>query len=146
MNNHFIMGSETVHLFLSSSDSLHLYPNNNPTSFVCGLPEILYLPGKWKVALSEIYYFISGGFGDTDYICIFCDICQVSYVHNNFQPVLRRLPARRFREQELKHLYYIPVKTSFLKRIRLYILTETGETPSFIRKSFTCTLVLKRVG
>jgi hypothetical protein len=135
--------SQRIYLFLSSSDSLNIYPRNTACDFIVELPHIINLAGKWDVALSELYYTTSGRLDD-EYLLVYCDLCDDSYVYNSFAPILRRLPARRIPVLELSNFYFMPVKTNYIKQIRIHIRDEHGNIPSFIKQPLTCTLILRQ--
>jgi hypothetical protein len=79
-----------------------------------------------------------------------CDICEDSPVAGTDgepcrkMPVLRELPNPRkanTRNVDTGETVWLDVTTPFIKDIRLYILNENGEEPSFRQCDLHCTLV-----
>ena len=122
------------YLFLSSSDSTHIYPNNSPFDFIVEFPQTLELNGNWLCALTEINYTNA-----EEELYVYCDICEYSYVCNGFKPLLRVINGSNIFET----LYYIPVNQQAVKRIHVYIRDREGQIPSFNTSDLRCTLALK---
>ena len=81
------------YLYISSIDSLNLYPTNSPGQFYCKLPQPLNLRGLWECGLIQLQ-FVNSYFAGTDppkcfYVC--SDICTESVLLERKIPVLRRI-------------------------------------------------------
>ena len=124
-----------IHLYLSSLDSLSAFPDNLWYDFTVLLPKPLDLQGVYSCALLEI---------DFDKklnkdVYLFCDMCEYSYLRDGYQPILRVIQ----KTSVFTKLIYIPVKTSRINTIRIYIRDEEGQVPSLNVKSCRCTISLK---
>jgi hypothetical protein len=132
------MDSTTPYLiFLSSTDSLDIYPQNTFADFTCELKDGLTLQGSWEVGLTETYYDTALANEQFD---IFTDIIEYTVVNGKYVPMLRRI----FCSGEYNTLYYIRERE--LKRIRIYITNKSADKPSVDEQTFHCTLRLRRKG
>ena len=122
-----------MYFFLSSTDSIGLYPTNHAWDFTVEIGKYISLKGEWKCALIDINIPNS-----TDELYIFCDLCESNYVMDNFLPLLRTV-RRSFTTP-----YYINISPDHASQIRVYIKTKRGTTPSFTRERLTCTLHVTR--
>ena len=124
-----------MYLFLNSNDSKSLHPDNKPFNFTVELPTPLELRGDWKCALAEISYPKS----IRRELYVYCDICEYSYIADGYKPILRIVKSGDIYNQ----LFYQPITTSLVSRIKIYIKDETGIEPSVDVESLRCTLKLK---
>ena len=69
------MDSE-FYFFLSSTDSLLFYLDNNSYNFIIQLPETIHLHGEWVIGLCDFYH----ASNLTETLFILCDICDNSYI------------------------------------------------------------------
>ena len=70
------------HLFISSGDSIHLFPDNSGSKFTVELPT--FIEGVKYVALLEFH---CDAFFEP--LFLFCDIVKSSYAVNSMLPILR---------------------------------------------------------
>ena len=70
------------HLYISSSDSKNLFPENTAANFTVELPS--FLIGIKSMALLEFH---CHGFSQP--LIVFCDVVKSSYIANSMLPVLR---------------------------------------------------------
>ena len=124
-----------MYLFLNSNDSKSLHPDNSPFNFTVELPTPLELHGDWKCALAEISYPKS----IRRELYVHCDICEYSYIADSYKPILRIVKSGDIYNQ----LFYQPITTSLVSRIKIYIKDETGNEPSVDVESLRCTLKIK---
>ncbi len=124
-----------MYLFLNIQDSKSIHPNNIPLDFTVELPQPITLTRKSRIALIEINY--PGKYKQDLYV--FCDICDYNYVKNGYKPLLRIVNG----SQVYRKLLYIPLSTTNISRIRVYIRDEKGRIPAVNFKSLRCTLVIK---
>ena len=120
------------YLFLSSTDSLDLSPNNSTYDFTVTLPQTIM--GEFKIALVEMHY--TSHFED---LYVYCDIAEQSYVKDSSLPILRIVSQMG----EFGNLYFFPVTRRAIQRIRVYITNKDFETPLQDAGPIRCTLVLQ---
>ena len=84
-----------IYLFLSSDDSLNLYPQNNAYSFTVQLPEIIQMTNEWTCCL---VYFLCNMKDDVSSVYILCDAINDSFVKNTKLPVLQYVHAKTSNE------------------------------------------------
>jgi hypothetical protein len=131
--------SSSYLIFLSSSDSLDIYPDNSFSDFTCKLKDGLTLEGTWELALTETYY---GTALPKEQLNVFTDVIEYTLSEGKYTPMLRRI----FTSGEYSNPYYITVKVRELKRIRIYITNKSGDKPSVDDETFHCTLRLRKKG
>ena len=127
-------------LYLSSEDSLDIYPTNKPFDFTAELPENIRLPGKWQVALHSVMFKER----IVDWMAICSDLCESSVIGDTKQQVLRRIGPNSARIQEFSNLIWLDVSRDDLKRVRVFLRLRNMAEPTFMTKPVTCTLELKR--
>ena len=124
-----------MYLFLSSSDCGDIYPDNNPLDFTIDLFPILELKGEWECGLLEIDYKPS----NID-LFLYCDLCESSFVHGNYLPLLRFVKKVSIYERPM----FFPISREVVSRLRLYIRDAEGKVPSFNIKELKCTLEIRK--
>jgi len=70
---------------------------------------------------------------------IFCDLCETSYIRDNFFPLLRMI---KINDNILTPLYN-PISRYEFNKVRVYIRTIDMNIPLFMFESFTCTIHFK---
>lgn len=133
-SNH-IMESPCFPVYLSSNDSMHSFPENNPADYTVRLPERLFLErGNWWCGLSQLRL------PDTkiDYPVYLCsDLCGDSVVGEFKVPVLQRIHGSI---TEPTNLLYLPVIKEDISSIRLYLISSSRSPISFEVGASHCTL------
>ena len=113
-------------MFLSSVDGRELNPSNTAVDFTVSLPSRVKLwnleGSRWKVALSDVS--ISGIHSLSSSVNVMCDIVSSSLIRNSYQPILRSFPAQTLASASLFLPYYMPLNTSSIERIRIYLLDD----------------------
>jgi hypothetical protein len=121
-------------------DSKVYFPENTSSNFANQLSEILYLPGQWECALTELS--IPSGGGMPLLVC--CDVVAHSSVSERKFPVLRRL-VKTMKGVEFLHNYYMAVDRRNFSSLRVYILNDSGQLVSFPKGSSKCTLHFRQI-
>lgn len=136
-------------LYLASTDSMGVFPQNTPGNFTVQLPKTLSLPGQWVCALTEIVYepkFI-GKRPSNLYIC--SDIVQPSYESDALLPVLRKISVLdSFNMKSINIFpqnYYVEVNQDEIQYFTVYIKDQSLEPVSFESQTLTCTVHLKQL-
>jgi hypothetical protein len=126
-----------MYLFLSPSDSIDCFAENNSWEFTVTLPKTIPLTGSWVCALTEISY--SGKLKGRD-IYIFCDLCEGTCVQGRILPLLRIAT----KPETFAKSYYMSVSRSQISQVKIYIRDRNLRIPSFSSESLRCTLHLKK--
>ena len=126
-----------MYLFLNSQDSLSVHPKNTSFDFTVELPQPINVDGKSKIALSEINY---SEVHEKD-LYVYCDVCDYSYVKDGYKPILRIVNKSCIYNK----LIYIPISSSYIPRIRIYIRDENNQIPSFNIETLRCTVAITNV-
>jgi len=77
---------------------------------------------------------------------VYCDIVESSHIGNTLAPILRTFVNQSETKQEailtssFRQILYYPVTVQSFDNIRILIRTETGDPPSFMYGTFSCTL------
>ena len=136
-------------LYLTSTDSLVVFPDNHPGNFTIKLPQTLNLPGKWQCALTEIVFqprFTSSRPSNL-YIC--CDAVQPSYGSDSLLPILRKVAVSDNLNSKsiliFPQNYYVDISQDELQYITIYIKNQQLEDVSFESQTLTCTLHLQQI-
>lgn len=138
------MSMKGHYFFLSSRDSEKIYKQNNANDFIVELPVPLELDGRWECGLMDIQL------SPTSFpkqLYVFCDLCNDSYVSNNKLPILRRLLVRVMRDLNITFTipYYMPIRRTQVKRIRIFIRDSHMQPVTFKRQDLKCTLHIRQV-
>ena len=136
-----------MYIYLSSDDSLDIYPKNSPGSFYSKF--CLPITGKWEIALLQLQYinsYIQNIPPKNLYIC--CDICNESYLSNMKLPILRRIfntssQSGETVEAEISNLIHVSNRCNYFDVIRIYILDENARPVIFSEGPLLLTLHLK---
>ena len=137
----------SLRMILSSKDSQN-YFSNTPNSFTVQLNRQIQFDGYWVVALTEFNLsdnIQKSNKGAEIFIC--CDICQETFVGGKELPLLRRIILDGEKESTniiFTSPYYIPVKTSQLQQIQIYIKDRSGNLVSFQQEQVSLTLHFKK--
>ena len=133
--------SRREYIYISSEDSKDLYPKNSMTDFIVELPETIHLgEGQWEMALIETTY-DRNVHVDHQSMYLLCDVCEYSHVHNNKQPILRKLLFHKT-YRVLQHFVDIQTRNE-LKRLH-FRLVDVNLQPVIHTGSFYCTLLLQK--
>lgn len=142
---------EYYHLHLSSSDSRDIYPNNTASDFRVQLPRSLRLQGKWEGALLNISYWpqVHSTSRKPDELYICSDLVGSCYALNSLHPVLKRISMPDQENAKINIHFaspdFLPLIQNTVQNLRIYIIDNTSQSPSFIRKDLYCTLLLRRL-
>ena len=128
--------AERKYLYLNSDDSKQYYPNNTPFDFTVKLSDPLELPGKWKLALSEIHF----SNRDVEWY-VYCELCESNNVMDYNLPILRRVHNPSIFE----NLYFLPINSTYVDTLRIYIRNRNHAIPSVDIQRLNCTLILENV-
>jgi hypothetical protein len=134
------------YIFLTSDDSLNLYPDNKPSSFTIDLGNNINLQGEWECALKEITYHINEDLPQTVYVL--CNKCEQSYARNTYMPILRRLHFPLADEglftDTLYEPFYMKVIDNNLSNITISIRGHDDADVNFDYHSIKCVLHFKK--
>ena len=137
---------DDFYIFLTSDDSIDLFPNNKPSEFTVSLGRNINLSGTWLCGLKEITYHINEDLPET--VLILCNICEQSYVRNTYMPILRRLHFPLTEEgvftDTLYEPFYMKVIDNNLSNITICIRGQDDADVEFDHHSIKCVLHLKR--
>ncbi len=141
------MSSTNQHmLFLCSTDSSKLYPNNTSSEFIVELGQTYELDGEWTVELTEIRCALDNSKAKQLYV--YSNLCEPSYVQNKYSPLLRNISLSSPRKtiEQFHNSYAIKVAHSQLQRVKIYIRDENNKPASFSKDPLYITLRLKKYG
>ena len=117
---------DNFYIFLSSSDSKQINSTNKPHDFTVVLPQSISFNREegteWTVALADIAITNQGDLTKT--ILVFCDIVSPSLIRGSYNPVLRSFPSQTLKSTSLFLPYYLPVNSSLIERIRIYLVDD----------------------
>lgn len=138
------MADQQHYIFISSDDSTNYHPTNSPSQFCVELPQTLNLPGVWYCALTDIQ--LKGSAPVFEEMNVVCDLCEHSYIRNNLQPILRRIPGegKKRTTYSFSPLYYFKVSCDQVNRININILDSKLSPASVLQGTLICTLHLRR--
>ncbi len=106
-----------MRVYLSSQDSLQLYPDNTSSNFRVQLPQ--YMIGFCECAV--IHCALPGRPGKPVYVL--CDFVESSILGNTFQPVLCVMTSKI---REFSHLHYTNVKNDQLLTLHIKLVNRAG--------------------
>ena len=118
------------YLFLSSTDSTDLFPDNTSTQFTVELPS--FIMGVTSIALMEFH---CSNYNEP--LFVFCDTVKSSHVKSTLLPVLRIVNSLG----EVGNDYSIPSTRSDVIRLKFKIMNLNLEFPSYTLE--TVRLVLR---
>ena len=124
-----VLDKNVTYLYLSSSDSKDVHPNNTPVDFIVDLPQPLQLDRYWEIALLDI---------NRNNVIVYCDWCKESTINGSLLPVLRKM------KKIITSPHYVPVHPGYKARVHIYIKDHFQNNLSFIDQPLMCTLQLKR--
>ncbi len=133
-------------LFLCSTDSSKLYPNNTSNDFIVELGQTYELNGEWTVELTELRCSLDNT--KTKQLYVYSDLCDSSYVKNKHLPLLGNIPVTSPKKtvEQFVNPYAIKVVHTQLQRLRIYIKDESDTPVSFSKEPLYLTLRLKKHG
>jgi len=133
---------EDFYVYLTSDDSIHLFPDNKPSEFTVNLGRNITLKGNWTCALKEITYHVHQDLPETVYIL--CNKCEPSYVRNTYLPILRRLHFPLVEEgmytDTLYEPFYMKVIDSNISNLTISIRGQDDSDVKFDYHSIKCVL------
>ena len=133
--------------FISSNDSLDLYPNNHPADFSVHLPIPLFLSENWEMGLLDFSLeaeFIT--LPKEIYVCV--NVLDSSYVCGNLSKVLKRISIpKEFRGKLIFYfpcVNYVPITSNYLNYFQVKIFSETFQEAAFKKGNLYGTLHLRK--
>ena len=108
-----------MYVYVSSQDSVKLYPDNTAKEFLHEIVQPIYLDGKWSCALVDTNIWQLSGDG----IIVCCDVVQNSSVHGKNISILNIISE----SGPIVNPYYIPVTRNDISRIRISLLNTAGD-------------------
>lgn len=144
-----------MYIHISSNDSLTAFPNNAWNDFAILLPNTLNLDsdnGQWECGLVELSIVenskeIVPAELKNEVLCVFCNLVASEPIEGTLKPVLRRIYMRQMLKQTVVNftsVQYVPVITTTVQSIRLYINHEQDTPISFNNALTRCTLHLRK--
>lgn len=115
------------YLYISSRDSVNLFPSNNPNEFKVNLCRNINLIGDWECGLKEIYF--NATTENSSIMYITCDNCERSYAANTYMPLLRRIilpPLKGMYSEEFGDTFYKSVTEHEVSNITISIRGSDG--------------------
>lgn len=133
----------SIYVVLSSDRSTKYFPDNKPYRFKSHLNTPLYLEGSWKVALVEAD--VISKLSKAEAVYLYSSICRDSIVEGDKKPLLRKLISNRPGDWTtiVDLPYYIPLSTSEIYDIDIYLTNKEDESASFLDQPSTLTLHFK---
>ena len=136
------------YLFLTSTDGLDVYPQNNCTDFTVDFPNPIELNSdktlimqEWHVALIDININLPISLKNS--VIVMCDLVENSYIKGKRLPLLRILPGAMLDGASLHIPYYMKLNTTSFRSLRIYLLDinfESIENEISEDITSTCTL------
>jgi len=133
-------------LTVSPSDSIKYHVNNTCTDFIVELVKPIHCDGKMEIAMIEIDIVYASITKTPIRLNVYTDLCVDSNVNGGLSPLLRnfrvRVGGKRQWYQPTVPLY-VTMKTSEIKRIRIYIRDCFGNIPTHLNELLACTLHIR---
>ena len=141
------MNSKSYYFYLSSKDSLDVYPTNTAASFTVNLPIPLSLTGNWEIGLIDISF--NKNFTVVPKELYFClNVVNSSYVQGTLLKTLRRISLCNSTSNEFVTYFpvvrYVSVTLNYLNYFQVKILSENLQEAAFKSGNLYCTLHLKK--
>jgi len=138
-----------MYLYLDSRDSAEYFPDNSSVSFTAKLAKnIQFSPyGQWFVTVADIDLPPLQIDYKPKFLVLYSDICTPSIYGGGLKQVLHRIYYRELhlaRPIVFNPPRYKPISAESLDTIRLYLLDDEGNRPSFRRVPLLCTLHVKK--
>lgn len=134
---------KSFYLFLHSTDSLDLFPDNTPSGWRVQLPKPYDLQGHWECALIDVS--LDCNFAPRSsrlYLC--CDFIEDSYVRGRSLPVLKNIELKGGESEVKREFYsnpiYVSVKRAQLRGLRFHILDANLDPVVFNSNDLHCVL------
>ena len=99
------MDKTEYYLYLSSKDSLGVFPQNKAEDFTVKLPATLTLKGTWKCALTEVSFVTQFAEIRPRDVFICSDLVEESYGADTFRPVLRKVSIPSAGSLKVVHVF-----------------------------------------
>jgi hypothetical protein len=135
-------------MFVTSTDSKDVHPNNVFDNFIIDLPRPIDLRVgnddsiEWGMALTDVAIVSNKGFSLHQTVVFMSDILESSHLRDRQIPLLRILPGALVSGTSLQIPYYMKLNTLCFNSIRIY-LTDADLKPILTNKedlTLTCTL------
>lgn len=107
-----------MRVYVSSSDSKHIYPTNKATNFRVQLPQ--HIEGSWMCGVA---YCLLPFRPDTP-VFITCDFIESTILGGQFQPVLCVVTSK---SKEYQHIDYVRVKSKQLNSLCVKLVDREGK-------------------
>lgn len=135
------------HLFISSTDSVDVRKNNDPSEFWIQFPKAYALEGDWECAIKEIS--VTLDFKPRSkrlYLC--SDLVDESYVKNSLRPILGNIEVqnryKKLKSVEYLQPIYVKLRTNHFQSIRVYLIDENLRPILFESNDLHCILHLRK--
>lgn len=113
-----------MYLYISSKDSIDLYPQNTPANFIVQLPQHLQLDeGTWTCGVLQCV--LPSTPRSATYIT--CDFVESSFLGGHAQPVLAMTTVKT---KEYVNVTRVPIKRTQLPTIRIKLVNRRGVSPT----------------
>ncbi len=132
------MSGKSEYLFISSADSMTLFPNNNSSSFRVLIPR--HFSREWEIGLKEIYIKISPRLAQK-HILICCEKISKNVSIDNEFGILRSVYLNsRIWNLEFKQTYYFRFTHVNIEYLHRFLINENGEQFSEMECYVKCVL------
>ena len=114
-----------MYVYVSSTDSLTLHPENTPSNFIVQLPQyIRFDEGEWTCGVVQCM--LPKRVSKNVYIT--SDFVESSVLHGRLQPVLCMTTVKT---KEFIQVKYVPVKRNQISTLRIKLVNRRGEEVNF---------------
>jgi len=144
------MDKQEHYIYVTSKDSLDIYPTNNVSNFTVVLPKRLHLFGDWQCSLTAITLPKIDAKNKPDLIHVTCSVVgAVSIYASGSRQVLRTIYLNRNKRNYQNAWtftipFYLPVNQSRdIAEISFEIRNENLEIIPFVSDTLCCTLHLR---
>jgi hypothetical protein len=144
-------------LYLESTQSPQIYPENKPNSFTIRLPEPYIRTGRgyWVLGLIQISipsFVKPDDHPKWDFLYVTCDACKGTPLGGTYAPLLHAVSCtqiKRFNHQEFASVLHIPLRLTSVSELTIEIrdsewnLVHLAEATKGKRTSTKCVLELR---
>lgn len=141
------MSSIYIAIDSNSDRNKDFFPDNDSSKFKVHLKKPLHLVGVWKMARMEIHIQGDNKTKYNDHLYLFCDLSGETFIDGEpRQNILRKIRnIKKGNWSQTYHLpYYMDVTKTDISDIEFYITDEDFKKPSFLKKSVSLTVHLRR--
>lgn len=119
------MVREGVHVYVSSSDSIDIFPENSPADFIINLPQPLQFTGSnWYCGVTQIILPSKS----TSPIHLLTDFTQSVIVGSRQYPALCQIASK---SKEYTNVAYVPLKVNELSTMHFKLIKRGGDLVYF---------------